>query len=441
VDADVSEIVDRLRGVRSARWLRVIDDADLDRPAEDEPSPDVVTAPYRWLLDRVGDGIPLTKAGYLPTAFVSAAMRELGWTEEWYGEANREVHAAPVRELRETAQRFGLLRKNRGQLLVTKLGGRLVDDPDALWWHLADHLPDARSEPERHAGVLYLLTVAAGRPMDRDLLAEGMSILGWVQSDARESLEGSAAFGAARDTWAFFHWLRLLPKGLRWNDEVPPAPSGRTLARAALLGRGGAPVMHHPVTERAAERAVQLFVQLRDIEPAIWRRVVVPASMTLHELHGVIQTAMGWEGYHLHLFEIDDVLYGDVEDFEGRLGDEHKFSVGDAAVSASEFRYEYDFGDSWDHDIRVEQVMPTVGSDTPHVIDGARRCPPEDSGGSGGYQRLLTVLADPAHAAHEDALHWAGDGFDPESFDLAEINADLELFDRHTRQRRIHQAP
>ena len=279
----------------------------------------------------------MTQAGYLPPAIVSAAMRELGWTEQWYGAANREIHAAPVLELRESAQRFGLVRKNRGQVLVTKLGRRLVDDPDGLWWHLAGHLPDARSEPERHAGVLYLLTVAAGRPLDRTLLAEGMSILGWVQSDARESLSESAAFGAARDTWAFFHRLGLLPKGLRWDDEVPPAASARTLARAALLGRGGAPVVHH-VPREGAEQAVQLFVRLRDIEAPIWRRVVVPASMTLHELHAVIQTAMGWDDYHLHLFDVDGVLYGDVEDFEGGLGDEDEFTVGEAAAATSEFR-------------------------------------------------------------------------------------------------------
>jgi hypothetical protein len=437
VDVNVSEIVDRLRAARRIAWLRVIDDADLDGVAEDEPAPDVVVAPYRWLLDRVGEGVRLTQAGYLPPAIVSAAMRELGWTEDWYGEANREIHAAPVLELRESAQRFGLLRKNRGQLLVTKLGRRLVDDPDGLWWHLAGHLPDARSEPERHAGVLYLLTVAAGRPLDRDLLAEGMSILGWVQSDARESLSESAAFGAARDTWAFFRRLGLLPKGLRWDDVVPPAPPARTLARAALLGRAGAPVVHHPVMRGAAEQAVQLVVRLRDIEAPIWRRVVVPASMTLHELHAVIQTAMGWSDYHLHLFEVGGVLYGDIEDFEGRLGDEDEFSVGEAAAAASEFRYEYDFGDCWDHDIRVEQVMPALGSVIPQLVDGARRCPPEDCGGSGGYQRLLTVLADPAHDAHQHLLQWTGAGFDPESLNIDEINADLELVDRHTRQRRL----
>jgi hypothetical protein len=94
---------------------------------------------------------------------------------------------------------------------------------------------------------------------------------------------------------------------------------------------------------------------LRDITPPIWRRIVVPASLTLRELHAVIQTAMGWDDYHLHLFEIDGVLYGDIEDIQGQpLGDENTFTVGQAAIAVTEFRYEYDFGDSWEHDVVID---------------------------------------------------------------------------------------
>jgi hypothetical protein len=179
-----------------------------------------------------------------------------------------------------------------------------------------------------------------------------------------------------------------------------------------------------------------LFVQLRDIKPPIWRRLVVPASLTLRELHAVIQTAMGWQDYHLHMFEVAGVRYGDVEEMDGPVGDEEEFTVGQAAGAVSKFTYEYDFGDGWTHDIRVEQVMPSVGSGVPHLVGGARACPPEDCGGPWGYQHLVEVLADPEHEQHEQFLGWVGGGYDPEAFDLAETNANLELQDRHTRQRR-----
>jgi hypothetical protein len=430
VRAHVETIVDRLRDARSLSWLRVIDDADLDHPAEQDDAPDVVVAPYRWLLETVGDGVRLTQAGYLPPAFVTEAMAALGWQDDWPGTHNREVQTLPILELRESAQRCGLLRKNRGQLLVTRVGRSLVDDPVGLWWHLAGRLPDARSDAERDAGMLYLLTVAAGRSKDDGLLAEGMSVLGWAQGGTREPLSPTSAFIAARDTWAMFRRLGLLGKRDRWDEpEPPPTPQGRTLARAALIGRDATPAIS--AKGRSAEQAVQLTVTLRDVEPPIWRRLDVPTSLTLHELHEVIQTAMGWQNYHLHLFDVDGVNYGDVEDMEGPLGDEDAFTVGQAAGG---FSYEYDFGDGWTHDIHIDQVIASVGA--PQLVGGARACPPEDCGGAWGYRHLLEVLADPAHEEHEHLLGWVGGAFDPEAFDLAETNANLELYDRHTRQRR-----
>jgi hypothetical protein len=399
VKPEISDVVDRLLDSRWVPWGRVIEDAKLHQPVEAEPAPDVVVAPYRWLLRRVGDGVRLTQAGHLPPAVVTEAVEALGWQREWIGKYNREAHTGPILELRESAQRFGLLRKYRGKLLMTKLGRRLADDPSGLWWRIAAQLPDARSEPERHSGVLYLLIVAAGRPRDDELLADGMSILGWA--DGRQPyapLSSQDAFSAARDTWIMFHRLGLLPKQGWLDAPLPPSKAGVRLARAALLGQeppSSAPPPRSAGRETAA-RAVQLTVTLRNIEPAIWRRLVVPATLTLRELHEVIQTSIGWLNYHLHLFDIDGVLYGDVEEIDDqRLGEEETFTVGEAVQVTHEFSYEYDFGDSWDHDIVVEQVMPSVGSGAPHLIGGARACPPEDCGGTRGYEHLLEVLADP----------------------------------------------
>ncbi|MPZ79994.1 MAG: hypothetical protein GEV28_06165 [Actinophytocola sp.] len=98
--------------------------------------------PYTWLLDRVGaDGITLTGAGYLPPAHVQAAVTELGLANEWIGKGNREVQTLPVLNLRESAQRAGLLRKHQGKLVLTPRGRTARTDPVALWWLLAEQTP------------------------------------------------------------------------------------------------------------------------------------------------------------------------------------------------------------------------------------------------------------------------------------------------------------
>ena len=443
MNSEITDVVERLRDLRSVPWLRVLDAARLDEPADDEPDPGTVVDPYAWFLGRLGEGVRLTQAGYLPPAFVSEVMTTLGWSEDWIGKQNREDQTLPVLELREAVQRLGLVRKNRGQLLVTKLGRRLADDPLRLWWRLAEGLPFGRGKPEREAGILYLLTVAAGRRMEDALLADGMSTLGWAEGPG-EPVSPIGAFRAALDTWSAFRWLSLLPVAPHGDD--PPGPrtdAAIRLARAALLGpteSSPAEPSSVPTGElsvRAGQPMVQLRVVLRDIEPVIWRRLLVPASLTLRELHAVIQTGLGWQDYHLHLFDVAGALYGDVEEVDAdSVGDEEVFTVGAAADRVREFGYEYDFGDSWNHVIEIEQTLAGVGADTPHLIDGARACPPEDCGGPWGYQHLLEVLADPSDPEHTDLKDWVGGEFDAETFDLAGTNELLELYDRQTRQSR-----
>jgi hypothetical protein len=413
--------------------LRLIDDAGVDGAQVPAPDPEAVE-PYRWFLSRVGDGIRLSKAGYLPPAVVEETMRALGWDADWFGKANREDHTYPVWELRELARRMGLLRKHRGVLLRTVAGRRLTDDPPGLWWHLADHLQLARTEVEEDAGALFLLAVAAGRSRPHAVVAQGLSALGLINTATGRAPTETDAVELTRDTWAVFRQLGLLSR--RSREEEVPTPGAVALARAALLGRDVAepPAPRAAVTGRP-EEALELTVVLRDTDPPVWRRIVVPTSLPLSQLHAVLQTAMGWQDYHLHLFDVGGVLYGDVEDFPGELGDEETFTVADAAGVAEEWRYHYDFGDGWDHDIRVGQRLASVGTGTPHCLDGARACPPEDCGGTPGYEHLLRVLADPADPEHAELLEWVGGEFDPDAFDVAATNELLELYDRHTRRR------
>ncbi|MGR7026376.1 plasmid pRiA4b ORF-3 family protein [Geodermatophilus sp. URMC 62] len=432
---DVAELIDRLRRSRSAPMLRLIDDAALDAGPAPEPDPAAVE-PYRWLLARVGDGVRLTQAGYLPTAMVTETMRSLGWDADWIGKQNREDQTLPVLLLRDSARRFGLLRTSRGVLLPTVAGRRLTDDPIGLWWHLADRLPLTRGEAERVAGLLYLIAVAARRPRPQALVAEALGVLGWADRSTGRPPDEMDVVALTRDTATVLDRLGLLEG--RPRAERRPGPGAVQLARAALLrNRAPEPALASagPPASGRRDEAVELTVVLRDTEPPVWRRLLVPASLSLRQLHAVLQTAMGWQDAHLHLFEVAGVRYGDVEDLADPLGDEETTTVGDAAAVTRVFRYDYDFGDGWEHDVRIGERLASVGPGTPRCLDGGRACPPEDCGGPPGYERLLAVLADPADPERPELLEWLGGEFDPDAFDVAATDDLLELYDRHTRQR------
>jgi Plasmid pRiA4b ORF-3-like protein len=175
------------------------------------------------------------------------------------------------------------------------------------------------------------------------------------------------------------------------------------------------------------ETVHQLEVTLEDVEPPVWRRIEVHSSITLAVLNTVIQQAMGWQGYHLHQFEIGDRVYGvDDEEWGPPVVDENRARLGDVATEGTVFRYEYDFGDSWGHAVKVGGVIaPAAGTTYPRCAAGERACPPEDCGGAWGYTELLAALADPRHERHVELLEWVGGSFDPAKFDLEEVNARL----------------
>lgn len=173
---------------------------------------------------------------------------------------------------------------------------------------------------------------------------------------------------------------------------------------------------------------VDCAIELRDVEPRVWRRLLVPGSVRLDKLHRIFQVAMGWEDRHLHEFEIGGETYGmQFDDYpEGEL-QEKDFTVVTAIGGNERFTYEYDFGDSWEHEITVHGVWRIAkGLKFAVCLDGANACPPEDVGGSGGYEHLLAVLADPSHSEYEHLRQWVGGPFDAAAFDLAVVNARLQ---------------
>ena len=179
-------------------------------------------------------------------------------------------------------------------------------------------------------------------------------------------------------------------------------------------------------------KVFQLKVTLEDTHPPVWRRVVIPGNYTLRLLHDVIQITMGWEDNHMHSFQIDGVNYkgkGAFESDDMRKESENSTLLRDVIHQPNqEFHYEYDFGDSWGHEILVEEILPFQPPGRyPVCLVGARACPPEDCGGIPGYYEILEALKKPKkNEDYSELLEWVGEGYDPEHFDLEAVNRQLK---------------
>jgi hypothetical protein len=182
------------------------------------------------------------------------------------------------------------------------------------------------------------------------------------------------------------------------------------------------------MSPRAPTSVHQLKITLTGSRPPIWRRLQVSSSINLRRLHDVIQAAMGWTQSHLYQFQVGDVEFGEPDDEFGmpirsaKSTPLRKIAPKPGAV----FRYEYDFGDSWQHRIEVEKVLPPEpGVHYPRCLVGRRACPPEDVGGIWGYEEFLQAIRDPKHPEHAAMLEWVGGAFDPEAFDRQAVNEQL----------------
>ncbi|MBU3968255.1 MAG: plasmid pRiA4b ORF-3 family protein [Euryarchaeota archaeon] len=181
------------------------------------------------------------------------------------------------------------------------------------------------------------------------------------------------------------------------------------------------------------DQVYQFKITLQGIKPPVWRRIQVPETCTFWDMHVAIQDVMGWSDYHLHEFEIMNPSTG-LEVNIGLPDDEfgRKVLVGRNQKIADYFSMEnpladyfYDFGDNWEHKIKLEKILPREKTvDYPICIKGKRACPPEDVGGIGGYEDFLEIIKNPDHEEYEEMLEWAGGEFDPEYFDCEEVSFD-----------------
>ena len=183
----------------------------------------------------------------------------------------------------------------------------------------------------------------------------------------------------------------------------------------------------------SSDKIYQIKVTLRHSKPPIWRRLLVSGNATLFDMHKTVQIAMGWTNSHLHQFIIAGRYYTLPSEWDWEpVIDERKYRLADIAPSERrKFIYEYDFGDSWEHEIVVEKILPVdPQAKYPYCLKGKRARPPEDVGGVWGFAEFLEAMKDPQHEEHESYIEWWGGPYDPEEFDLEEVNEGLQEIDQ-----------
>ena len=172
-------------------------------------------------------------------------------------------------------------------------------------------------------------------------------------------------------------------------------------------------------------------------DPEIYRIVEVPSNIRLESFADVINTAMGWEGYHMHLFQKGKTIYTTEESDDEFLFDpvktvnSYSLSLGEILTrKGSHIKYEYDFGDSWMHRITLESQQAYKKDETQGIflIDGANACPPEDCGGIYGYQEMLEALKQPHSKAAKEYREWLGKNFNAHKFNAKKVERELRDF-------------
>jgi hypothetical protein len=196
--------------------------------------------PFLWFLDRVADdGLPLTSAGYLKPDDVTALAAVIPAMAGWIGTANRESHTYPVLSFRESVQKLGLLRKYRGRLRLTKAGGSVRANPEALWRYIASRLPLGKAGSIDVPAGLLAVPFAASSPTDKPPVghvAEALHELGWRHSDG-SPVNATDVRWAIEDTYCVLDNLTTGPRSRQWSERHKLSAAAAELAREALLDR------------------------------------------------------------------------------------------------------------------------------------------------------------------------------------------------------------
>jgi hypothetical protein len=182
------------------------------------------------------------------------------------------------------------------------------------------------------------------------------------------------------------------------------------------------------------EKVASLRIDLEETSPQVWRVIDVPLSTTLAALHDIIQVAMRWDDSHLYEFEVGEKVYGEPGP-DDALFDRKVYKAKSLRMAnlvergIGNFRYIYDFGDNWRHRITIENVQQgDADVDYPRFVSGARRAPPEDVGGIGGFADFLEAMTAPSHEEHGRMREWYGAQFDPDDIDERHVRMILGDF-------------
>lgn len=183
-----------------------------------------------------------------------------------------------------------------------------------------------------------------------------------------------------------------------------------------------------------SEPVARIVIELEGTDPLVWRELDLPLSTTLATLHEIIQVVMRWRDCHLHEFVVGGRIYGvphpDDVIYDRKVYRSRSIRLGaliDRGVR--DFLYIYDFGDNWQHRIRIEHIRDgDAGAEYPRFVAGERRTPPEDVGGVGGFEEFLEIMADPEHDEYAQTVEWYGQVFDPKDLDERRLNMIIEDF-------------
>jgi hypothetical protein len=195
-----------------------------------------------------------------------------------------------------------------------------------------------------------------------------------------------------------------------------------------------------------ADSIVRLKITLNHVKPAVMRRIEVPFDIRLDRLHLTIQAAMGWTNSHLYEIRAGDVRWSTPfpdGDWADELLDAGKARLADILedVGVKTLRYFYDFGDGWEHTVKIERLIdPEPGALYPRLIAASGRCPPEDVGGPWGYAELLEAIHDPKHERHAEFKDWIPDNFDPNNPDTDALAAEVAMLAKPLPRKRAKKA-
>ena len=174
---------------------------------------------------------------------------------------------------------------------------------------------------------------------------------------------------------------------------------------------------------------IELKITLDYVHPTVTRTLKVPLNIRLDRLHLIIQAAMGWHNCHLYEFMAANIGWGVPDpDFGSDILPADKTTLLDVIEDTGirSLNYIYDFGDGWDHQIKLGEITsPVPGELYPKLIALSGKCPPEDVGGPPGYENFLEVIGDPKHPEHEDITEWYGSDFDPNTPETDELKLDV----------------